>query len=173
MPQKNLSISFLRNFESMSTFVYKSRFIIAIGIALALLLSGCKKDTAATDTTNSALQYYFSQNILNRNFIVERAIDTANDITANYSGYTFVLSNDTSYLHGPMTGTKTGMTTISGTWSCNDDYSRLQITLNSPFVPQEFVFLNRAWKFTKKAIPIMELAPWGTTDPKVLHMQRL
>lgn len=167
----------------MSIFLYKSRFIIAICFALALLLSGCKKE-GQTQDPNSALQYYFSQNILNRDFVVQLATDTVklatdttygvlHDITARYAGYTFVLSNDTSYLNGPMTGRKTGQTTITGTWSCNNDYSKLQINLISPFVPQEFIFLNRAWKFTKKAIPIMELAPWGTTDPKVLHMQRL
>jgi hypothetical protein len=71
-----------------------------------------------------------------------------------------------------MTGTKDGIT-YSGTWSCNEDYSKLVISLTSPSVPAAFGFINRSWKFTKKALPIMELAPWGTTDPKILHMRRL
>jgi hypothetical protein len=33
-------------------------------------------------------------------------------------------------------------------------------------------FLNREWRFTKKSLPQMELAPWGTTEPLVLHMLR-
>ena len=48
--------------------------------------------------------------------------------------------------------------------------SKLVITL--PTTPSIFVFLNREWRFTKKALPEMELAPWGTTEPLVLHMLR-
>ena len=71
-----------------------------------------------------------------------------------------------------MTGTKDGIV-YTGTWVSNADYSQLAININSPSVPPEFIFLNRVWRFTKKSLPIMELAPYGTTDPKVLHMRRL
>ena len=71
-----------------------------------------------------------------------------------------------------MTGTKAGVK-YTGTWSVNEDFSKLVINIISPSIPIEFIFLNRAWKFTKKALPVMELAPWGSTDPKVLHMRRL
>ena len=73
----------------------------------------------------------------------------------------------TDYYHGPGEIRK-GTTVYSGTWSSNTDYSKLVITL--PSTPSEFVFLNREWRFTKKAFPQMELAPWGTTEPLVLHM---
>jgi hypothetical protein len=71
-----------------------------------------------------------------------------------------------------MTGTKAGVT-YSGTWTSNDDYSKLIISLTTPTPPAEFSFINRSWKFTKKAVPVLELAPWGTTEAKVLHMERL
>jgi hypothetical protein len=71
-----------------------------------------------------------------------------------------------------MTGTKDGVT-ISGTWGSNSDYSRLNISLTNPSAPAEFSFINRSWRFTRKNFPVMELAPWGSTAPIVLHMRRL
>lgn len=161
----------LSRFVAMPEIIYRSRFIIAIISSIILLLSGCKKP-APEDVSITTLQAYFETNILNRNFIVELAKDTANDITSEYNGYTFILTKTTSYYDGPMKGTK-GSTVYTGTWSSNEDYSKLVITLNSPSVPTEFVFLNRAWRFTKKELPTMQLAPWGTTDPKILYMRRL
>ncbi len=87
-------------------------------------------------------------------------------------GYNFILTKTTSFYDGPMTGTKAGIT-YSGTWTSNDDYSKLVINLTGTPTPAEFNFINRPWKFTKKAFPIMELSPWGSTDPKILHMERL
>ena len=71
-----------------------------------------------------------------------------------------------------MTSTKDGVI-YNGNWACNEDFSKLTIDITKPNTPVEFNFINRAWKFTKKAFPIMELAPWGSTDPKVLQMERL
>lgn len=156
----------------MSAQLFKGRFIVAIGFALMLLLSsGCKKLAAAAGS-RSALESLFEENILNRNFIVHLATDNGTDLTSQYIGYNFILTKTTSYYDGPMTGTKAGLT-YTGTWACNEDFSKLVISLTSPATPPEFNFINRSWKFTKKAFPIMELAPWGSTDPKVLHMERL
>ncbi|MFT3678943.1 MAG: hypothetical protein QM791_01645 [Ferruginibacter sp.] len=155
----------------MPDLIYRSRFLIAIISAIILLMSGCKKPTV-NDISVNTLQAYFETNILNKTFVVDLAKDTANDITTQYSGYNFILTKTTSFYEGPMTGTK-GSVTYTGTWSSNDDYSKLVINLNSPAVPAEFTFLNRPWKFTKKELPVMKLAPWGTTDPKVLYMRRL
>ena len=116
--------------------------------------------------TSTILEQYFEANVLNRNFIINLATNNGVDITAQYSGYTFKMFK-TDYYHGPGEIRK-GTTVYSGTWSSNTDYSKLVITL--PSTPSEFVFLNREWRFTKKAFPQMELAPWGTTEPLVLHM---
>ncbi|HMO61533.1 MAG TPA: hypothetical protein PKC39_10445 [Ferruginibacter sp.] len=161
----------MSSFAAMPAKLYKSRVTIAVIAASILLLSGCKKPTVS-DISITTLQAYFETNILNRNFVVDLAKDGTTDLTGNYSGYTFLLTKTTSYYEGPMTGTKGGMV-YTGTWSSNEDYSKLVIILNSPSVPDEFIFLNRNWRFTKKDLPVMQLAPWGTTDPKVLHMRRL
>jgi hypothetical protein len=166
MPQHN----FLRRFDDMPSLIYNNRYIIALLCAALLICGSCKK--LPTTVPPETLQSYFESNILNKNFVVEYAMDTSTNRTSEFSGYIFILTKTTSFLDGPMTGTKSGIT-YSGTWASNDDYSKLVINLNTPTPPAEFKFINRAWKFTKKALPIMELAPWGTTDPKVLHMRRL
>ena len=152
----------------MKKFIYKTAFFFLTGShAFYLLLSSCSKSAVEAAQTSYA-QQQFEDNILNKNFRVHLAIDNGTDLTTQYSGYTFVLLKIT-YYNGPMTAVKNGIT-YNGTWSSNDDYSKL--TISFPSAPAEFVFLNREWKFTKKALPIMELAPWGTLEPKVLHMER-
>jgi hypothetical protein len=152
----------------MPLVIYKSRFIIAIVMAALLLFTGCKKGSIVTPNQN-ALEQYFEDNILNKDFTVHFASDNGADITAQYSGITFKLLKNT-YYDGVMTATNS-LFTINGTWSSNSDYSKLVITLPATTFPS-FAFLSREWKFTKKAVPIMELAPWGTTEPDILHMQR-
>ena len=149
---------------------FRSRYIIAILFAVLLLATGCKK--VKEEITQDILQEYFDNNILNRDFKVKLATDNGTDLTSQYDGYVFRLLKTTNY-DGEMTAVKNGTIHYTGTWSCNTDFSKLTINLTSPSIPTEFIFLNRAWKFTQKAVPVMELAPWGTTDPKVLHMERL
>lgn len=168
MLQKSTNIFTPFKLSDMPNFLYRSRFIIAIGFACLLLLSSCKKNPI-TAAQRSLLEQYFEDNILTKDFVVQLATDTAKDLTPQYSGYTFKLLKNT-LLDGPMTAV-IGTTTYNGTWSCNEDYSKLVISLPNTVTP--FIFLNREWRFTKKQVPTMELAPWGTTDPKVLHMQRL
>lgn len=154
----------------MPNMIFNYRFWIALMCAGILLLSSCKK--TVENISQGTLQSYFEDNILNQDFVVELATDSSVDITADYSGYSFILKKGSTYYNGPMTGTKNGVT-YTGTWDCNEDYSKLTINITTPSVPEEFKFLNRSWKFVRKSLPIMELAPWGTTDPKVLHMRRL
>jgi hypothetical protein len=168
MPLKNTAIFILLKKEGMPGIIYRSRFFIALILAIVLLLSSCSK-SALVEANRSLLEQYFEDNILNKDFVVEQATDNGTSLTAQFNGYIFKLTKNT-LLDGPMTAT-TGTTVLTGTWSSNDDYSKLVITL--PNSVTAFSFLNREWKFTKKALPIMELAPWGTTEPKVLHMQRL
>lgn len=160
--------SILSKLGSNPKTIYHMRIFIAVACAIILLCSSCKK-TIAADEQRSILELYFEQNILNRDFKVSYAVDNGSNITAQYDGYLFRLLKST-LLNGPLTATKAGVT-YTGTWSSNDDYSKLVITL--PISPSEFGFLIREWKFTKKAVPTMELAPWGSLEPKVLHMERL
>lgn len=160
--------------QSRNNFIlvfYKRRFLIALLLsAVILFLNSCSKKDINGITENT-LEDYFETNILNRDFVVELATDTTNDITAQYNGYVFRLFKNTFY-DGPMTGIRNG-TTYSGTWSSNSDYSKLTINITPAAVPAEFIFLNRSWKFISKELPVMKLSPWGSTDPKILHMRRL
>lgn len=150
---------------------FRWRLIIAILMsAMILLLNACSKQ-GIKGTEENTLEQYFETNILNRDFTVALATDSSNDITTQYNGYIFRLYKSTLY-NGPMTGIKNNVA-VNGTWSCNSDYSKLTITLNQPAALPEFSFINRAWRFTSKNLPVMKLAPWGSTDPKVLHMRRL
>lgn len=150
-------------------FLFKWRMLIALLLALAILVvQGCKKDGPAP--SQSLYEKYFEENVLNRDFKVSLATDNGSDITAQYSGWLFKLFKDT-YYGGPMTAIKSGVT-YTGTWASNDDYGKLTILVNQPSLPSGFSFLNREWRFTKKDLPTMELAPWGSSAPLVLHMQR-
>lgn len=125
----------------------------------------CKKGGSLN---NPLLEKYFETNVLNRNFVVSLAQDSSTDLTSNYSGEVFVLL-ETDFYHGDLKATKNG-TVYTGSWSCNDDYSKLTIILPNP--PSEFTFLTRDWRFTSKNLPTMKLAPWGSTAPIALNMYR-
>lgn len=171
MQQKNMHLFMTHQRNNFTDVFFRWRFVVALMLsAVILFLNGCSKNDINNITENT-LEQYFEQNVLNRDFVVELATDTGNNITANYNGYTFRLLKNTLY-DGPMTGVKNGVT-YTGTWSSNDDYSKLVINITQPSVPSEFIFINRAWRFVSKDLPLMQLSPWGSTDPKVLHMRRL
>ena len=137
-----------------------------LSLILIVCIFGCGKPKATNNGT--PLEKYFEENVLNRDFIVNFASDNGADLTANYNGYIFKMTK-TDYYHGPAEA-RIGTATYMGTWSSNDDYSKLVITL--PSTPSPFVFLSREWRFTSKALPQLKLAPWGSSDPLVLHMLR-
>ncbi|MCW3092460.1 MAG: hypothetical protein JWP81_3529 [Ferruginibacter sp.] len=172
MRQKNIPKSIPDKIYTIAAFLLRGRLIISVVLALMLLFSGSCKKLKAAAGDQSALEALFEENILNRDFIVALATDNGTDLTSQFTGYHFILTKTTSFYNGQITGTRSGVT-YTGTWACNDDFSKLDISITNPSVPPEFIFINRAWRFTKKAVPIMELAPWGSTAPKVLHMQRL
>jgi hypothetical protein len=157
--------------DTLMIIFYKHRILIALLSAILLLTTSCKK-TIIDSLSESTLRQYFDEQILNKNFIVELATDTSINKTSNFSGYTFILSRTTSFIDGPMVAFK-ATDTIKGTWASSEDYGFLTINLNTPVPPNNFAFINRKWKFVKKDLPVMQLAPYGTTDPKVLHMRRL
>lgn len=147
---------------------FKNIFLCFIA---TLMLTSCDKIDLVTNSTTGSptlLEKYFEENVINKDFIVNKATNNGIDLTANYSGYTFKLLK-TDYYKGPVEANK-GTNTYTGTWSSNADYSKLIITL--PSTPSEFVFLTREWRFTSKALPQLELAPWGSTEPIVLHILR-
>jgi hypothetical protein len=142
---------------------------IFLPIILSVYFFSCKKIEASLVADQAtAFEKYFESSILNQNFIVILASTNGTDITSNYKGYQFMMLK-TDYYHGPIQVTKDA-TTFTGTWSSNEDYSKLVITL--PTAPPEFIFLTREWRFTGKNLPQLDLSPWGTNDPFVLHILR-
>lgn len=148
--------------------IFKTFIGLISSLAILAILNGCGKSSIVEQVQQNAYEKQFEDNILNQNFRVQMATDNGVVLTPEYDGYTFRLMKATSY-NGLLTAQKNSVT-YNGSWSCNEDYSKLVISL--PIAPPEFIFLTREWKFTKKSLPIMELAPWGTTEPKVLHMER-
>lgn len=146
-----------------------AKTIFTIGLFFSLLLIMSCSKSAIEQAQQATTQNYFEDNFLNRDYTVHLATDNGADLTAQYNGFIFRLVKGTTF-DGPITVTKNS-STWSGSWATNSDYSKL--TINLPSGVPEFVFLIREWKFTRKGIPILELAPWGTLEPKVLHMERL
>jgi hypothetical protein len=141
----------------------KRYFSIVSLLALILLCASCGKQSPQDLLP---LQQFFETNILNRDYKVTLAQDVSGDITDEYDGYVFRLLK-TDFYHGPLKVTK-GSTVYNGTWSCDNDYGKLTIAL--PDSPEIFQFLTRDWKFLKKDIPTLQLAPWGTTESIQLNM---
>lgn len=131
-----------------------------------VLTFSCKK--SIDSLSQSLMEKYFEKYIIGSNFVVTLAKDSTADITANYQNYKFVLL-ETDLYHGPLKATN-GSHEYMGTWKTNEDYSKLDIAL--PDSITVFRFLSRSWKFTKKENPTLQLAPWGSSAPIVLHMTR-
>ena len=139
--------------------------IIALCLVVCFLGISCKKGGGLE---NPIFQQYFETNILNSNYTVSLATNNGADLTAQYTGETFILLK-TDLVHGPMKATKNGIV-YEGTWSVNSDYSQLNISLPNP--PDEFKFLSRSWRFTNKNLPTLKFAPWGSSEALVLNMTR-
>ncbi len=140
------------------------KYVPFLLIASLIFCFSCKK--TIHNLEQSALQKYFDKNVIGTTFKVTLAKDSTSDLTSIYSDYNFVLLK-TDYSHGPLKATK-GANEYMGTWSSNEDYSILVIIL--PDSIPEFRFLTRSWRFTKKTVPTLQLAPWGSNDPIVLYM---
>ncbi len=153
--------------KSLPEFIFNKRYIIAVILSAVILLTdGCVKQALEKKAQN-----YFETNYLNSDFVVDLASDSTADLTSQYNGYIFRLLKNT-LTDGPATAVKNGAT-YSGTWSVNEDYSKLTITLNQPSILPEFVFLNRAWRFASKDLPLLKLTPWGSAAPVKLNLRKL
>lgn len=141
-----------------------NKFVALLVLVSVVFTFSCKK--AIQNAEQSLLEKYFEKYVIGNNFTVTLAKDSSNDITSNYSGYTFVLLKTDLY-HGPLEANK-GSNQWMGTWSTNDDYSKLDISL--PDSVPVFQFLSRSWRFTKKSNPTLQLVPWGSDAPLVLYM---
>lgn len=147
-----------------TTLSIKKYFSLALLVGLLVMVS-CKK-SVTNDDGATLLEKFFEDNVLNKNIIVTLATDNGSDITTSYNGWVFTMRKHT-YYDGPLEARKNG-TTYMGTWASNEDYSKLSVVL--PSTPTELVFMARDWRFTEKTPTLMKLAPWGSSEPDVLHM---
>lgn len=129
-----------------------------------LFLMSCNKEK----NIGSLQEKLFEKNLLNQNFVVSYADDFGTVLTSNYAGYIFILYK-IDYYHGPMKAIKDGIT-YDGTWTANDDYGKLIITL--PDTPSELKFLSRAWRFKSKSFSLLKLAPWGEGDGVNVYLSK-
>ena len=167
MPLKNI-IKFTVKKTKMSL---KNILTSTLLCCMLLTFSSCKKLELLTGS-KSAMEQFFADNVLDKNFVISFASDSTADITNTFSGYTFKFSKTTSFYDGTIVAAKAGAT-YTGAWITNSDFSKLTINLTTPAIPNELVFLNRAWKFTKKDLDLMILAPWFDDGPKVLRIKKL
>ena len=139
------------------------KFLIIFLSASMLISFSCKK---IQKLNQSLLEKYFEKYVIGNDFKVTLAKDSTADLTSEYNDYKFVLL-ETDLYHGPLKAISSSNEYL-GTWSTNSDYSKLDISL--PDSIPAFKFLSRSWRFTKKGNPTLQLAPWGSSAPVVLHM---
>lgn len=140
-----------------------------LAISFFILLSCSKEPQNGVKPTDA--EQYWETNVINKDFKVSKAINNGTDITASFNSWTFRMLK-TDYYKGQVQASN-GMDIYTGFWNCNNDYSKLEIKFPlPPTAPALFGFLNREWKFTKTAIPLLEFGPWMGTDAVVLHLLR-
>lgn len=130
-----------------------------------IFLFSCKKSNNSSDPNNlpviytpNALEKWFESSVLNRQTIIQKAIDSSGtEITRQFDSFTFMLLKNT-YHDGPFLATKSGKTD-TGKWLANNDYSKLTLQLKGKPV---YEILNIDWKFKTKSTTKLDLIPWFT-----------
>ena len=100
-----------------------SNLVLIAGLSFTgiTLLSSCSKENDAM-TSNTAA-YYFTTNTVNRILVIQSAIDDGANITANFNGLTFYLS-DTSKFSGSIVASN-DLLSVHGTWIIDDAYEKI------------------------------------------------
>jgi hypothetical protein len=145
----------------MKKIISKLILLAAISFSGAMLLTGCSKDNANDNSSTSTGHDYFVANMLGKDLMVTSAIDNTTDITADFSGYTFHLT-DTAALGGNITAANFVRTTV-GVWTIDAAYSKITFTFPSP-IPI-LTFMTKQWQFTSNSTTTIDLgAANGETD---------
>lgn len=139
-----------------------NRHIFSLVIIGICLLASCKKKEeiiAAKAYEPNTLNQFFETYILNKDIRVTQAKFEGRDTTAMYSDYTFKLYKNT-YYDGPFEA-RNSTDTFTGTWQCNDDYSKLSLKISGNGALD---WVNIDWKFKSKSTTTLELIPWFNFD---------
>ena len=111
----------------MKKYLLNSLYLVAI-VAIIGMSWSCTKESASVSTASSqdeALQAgeNITANVVPGTYTILRFIDSGDDITADYNGYTFTFKAD-----GTLIATK-GANTFTGTWKLNSAQTRMTINI--------------------------------------------
>ncbi len=144
----------------MKKIISKLILLSAISFSGALLLTSCSKDPVNKSSTSPGHDYFVA-NVLGRDLMVTSAIDNTTDITADFNGYTFHLT-DTAALGGTISAANFVRTTI-GMWTVDAAYSKITFTFPSSIPILNF--MTKQWQFTSNSAITIDLgAANGETD---------
>lgn len=138
------------------------RVFIFICVCLSVLACRDKSNSQGNNLppvyTPNALEKWFEQNVLNRESVIQLALDSSgNNVTSQYDSTVFVLKKNT-YRDGPFLATYRGKTD-TGTWISNADYSKLTLSLKGR---PAYALFNIDWKFKSKSASKLDMIPWFT-----------
>jgi hypothetical protein len=137
--------------------------ILVLSIFLFVMgMNSCKKQKeiiVEKAYEPSTMNKFFEDYILNKDIRVFQAKFEGRDTTSMYADYTFKLYKNT-YYDGPFEA-RTSKDTFTGTWECNEDYSKLILNIKKNTALE---WVSISWKFKSKNTTTMELIPWFNTD---------
>jgi hypothetical protein len=137
----------------MKKIFYNPLLFAAIAFCGITLFSSCSKNSDDMVASTSAT-YYFTNNTVNRDLVIRAAIDDGADITANFNGLTFHLS-DTSKFSGSITASN-DLLSVHGTWFIDDAYDKITFNFPTNVLPS-LAFLNKQWQFMNRNSDAIDL----------------
>lgn len=136
----------------MKKIFYNLALFAGLSFTGITLLSSCSKENDAM-ASNTAT-YYFTNNTVNRDLVIQSAIDDGANITANFNGVTFHLS-DTSKFSGNVDAFN-DLFNVQGTWSIDDAYEKITFSFPTDKLPS-LSFLNKQWQFMNRNSEAIDL----------------
>jgi hypothetical protein len=131
------------------------------------LLSSCSKENNAMTSTTAA--YYFTHNTVNQELVIQSATDDGTDITANFNGIAFLLT-DTATFAGTVDA-HNDLLNVHGTWTIDDAYDK--ITFSFPTPPLSTLsFLNKQWQYIDRNSETINLRAANGESDEVHFIRR-
>ncbi|MBV1924297.1 MAG: hypothetical protein KUG68_09760 [Flavobacteriaceae bacterium] len=136
----------------------KGNLGIVILLCIVTFVTSCSSDddTTTNTTDNTAEIIQTTNTVTTGDWMITSFIDSGDDETSNFSGYTFAFNSN-----GALVATK-GATTVNGTWSITDDDddssdddsdgdSSNDIDFNIAFnAPDDFTELTEDWDIVSR-----------------------
>ncbi|HMC98965.1 MAG TPA: hypothetical protein VKH37_02395 [Ferruginibacter sp.] len=125
--------------------------ILTFAVAAIIVANTTTSCTKNDDNSISSQVAALVQTAQTGNWKITSYIDNGVDETNHYTGYTFQFTSG-----GTVVATKTGATTVNGTWSGGNDDSTLKLVLNFG-AATPFLELNDDWHVTQQSSAIIKL----------------